>query len=318
MQAESTIISVAGKPVRVPSANVEDRHVIVTGRGLRMALFKSEDYADHAPITNLERFLTKLRAARLPADIFTFTQAIDQPEPLFPDVYHEPDNVAAIPLAAGYKHWWEELSQESRRNVRIAEKKGVKIEVVPFDDKLVRGIKGIYDETPIRQGRKFWHYGKDVETVRKDNASFVDRADFIAAYCEEDLIGFIKVVYVGKKASVMQILSKNATFAKRPANAMIAKAVELACAKGMDHLVYCKYEYGNKGNTSIAEFKRRNGFVQLNFPRYFVPLSLKGRMAIGCRLHKGLKHWIPTRLTRILLDLRTKAYERSVQAPKAA
>ena len=36
--------------------------------------------------------------------------------------------------------------------MRRAEKRGVVVREVPFDDDLVRGIVEIYDETPIRQG----------------------------------------------------------------------------------------------------------------------------------------------------------------------
>ena len=39
----------------------------------------------------------------------------------------------------------------------------------------VRGIHAIYNECPVRQGKPFWHYGKDLETVRKMNATFMER-----------------------------------------------------------------------------------------------------------------------------------------------
>ena len=34
---------------------------------------------------------------------------------------------------------------------------------VPFTDDFVHGIMDIYDETPVRQGRSFWHYKKSFE-----------------------------------------------------------------------------------------------------------------------------------------------------------
>jgi len=115
----------------------------------------------------------------------------------------------------------------------------------------------------------------------------------------------------------MQIQSKNAHFDKRPANAMIAKAVEVACQKGMQNLLYCKYTYGNKINCSIREFKRRNGFQQLNFPRYNIPLTNKGRIALKLGLHKGLRNLLPSGLMDFLLDIRSKLYEMRFGTGKA-
>ena len=74
------------------------------------------------------------------------------------------------------------MPQETRRNVRIAEKKDVVARVSPFDETLVRGIHGIYNETPLRQGKQFWHYGKDLETVKGENSSYLDRCTFLGAF----------------------------------------------------------------------------------------------------------------------------------------
>ena len=65
---------------------------------------------------------------------------------------------------------------------------------VPFDDVLVKGIWEIYNETPVRQGREFPHYGKDLETVHREEATFLDRSVFIGAFLQERLIGFVKLV----------------------------------------------------------------------------------------------------------------------------
>ena len=46
-------------------------------------------------------------------------------------------------------------------------------------------------------------------------------------------------------------------------NAMIARAMEVCHAKGMRYLVYSKFSFGNKKHDDMAEFKQRNGFVQL-------------------------------------------------------
>ena len=63
---------------------------------------------------------------------------------------------------------------------------------------------------PVRGGRRFWHFGKDVETVRRGLATYLDRSEFIGAYWNEELIGFIKMVYVDQLATLMHIISMNA------------------------------------------------------------------------------------------------------------
>ena len=40
-----------------------------------------------------------------------------------------------------------------------------------------RGISNVYNETPIRQGRKFWHYGKSFDQVKAANATYLDRSE---------------------------------------------------------------------------------------------------------------------------------------------
>src|SRR6202007_3187530 len=108
-----------------------------------------------------------------------------------------------------------------------AEKRGVNVKIAQFDDEFVRGIQGIYNESPVRQGRRFWHFGKNFETVKRENATYLDRSDFIGAYFNDELIGFIKIVYVDCIATLMQILAKEEHHDGRPMNALLAKAVEL-------------------------------------------------------------------------------------------
>ena len=263
MSTVQQTISVRGKAVRVPTACVNGQTVVVTGRSLRVARIHDVEFADGEAITDPSAFIKALAATGLRADILTFPQKIYEGEPKH-RLPFDWDNAAVAP-AGDYDRWWNELPQVVRKNVRRAAKRGVTVEVAAFDDALVHGIKGIYDETPIRQGRRFWHYGKDLETIRAENGSYLERAEFIGAYCEGELIGFVKFVRTGTVAVVMQILCKAAHYDKRPMNALIAKAMEVCHAKGVSHLVYSKFMYGNKTD-DMTEFKRRNGFVQMDFP----------------------------------------------------
>jgi hypothetical protein len=307
MKSKPVEISIRGKKVKVPSVSIDGREMIITGKWVKIAAVKDEEWVEDAAIADLESVIARFKEESLRPDLFTFAGKFTEANPVYS--YHsEWDNVAAIPITT-YADWWEKrLPQVSRKNVRRAQKRGVVVERAPFDDDLVQGITRIYNETPIRQGRRFWHYGKDFETVKRDNSSYLERSDFVVAYYQNEVIGFIKIVYVGKVARIMQILSMNRHFDKRPANAMIAKAVEVCCQRGASHFIYGKYVYGNKANSPVTEFKRRNGFEQILFPVYYIPLTAKGRVSLALKLHLGIRRLVPESLMNFLLAARAKVY----------
>jgi hypothetical protein len=59
-----------------------------------------------------------------------------------------------------------------------------------------------------------------------------------------------------------------------------------------------------------VEFKRRNGFEQLNFPRYYVPLTLKGKIFVALRLYRGVVGLLPGPVLNLLLKIRDRIYAR--------
>ncbi|MBV8216070.1 MAG: hypothetical protein JOZ08_22865 [Verrucomicrobia bacterium] len=302
-------IRIAGKTVYVPSAEIYDRTVVVTGNWLRIAAVKDEQLVQGEIIGDPKAFVARMRRSHLRADILTFAQKIPNTEPKYRYCLQW-DNWAATPTTS-FSDWWEKrLPQESRKNVRRAAKRGVIVKVVQFDDELVKGIQKIYDETPVRQGRRFWHFGKDFEAVKRENATYLDRSEFLGAYFKDELIGFVKIVYVDRIATLIQILAMNEHQDKRPINALLAKAVEVCESKGIACLLYGKYIYEGNADSALTEFKRRNGFEEITYPRYFLPLSLKGKIAIGLGLHKGLKSLIPSSAISYLRRLRSQFYDR--------
>ncbi len=60
----------------------------------------------------------------------------------------------------------------------------------------------------------------------------------------------------------------------------------------LPHLVY-----GYWGTSSLGDFKHNSGFIEMKVPRYFVPLTAKGRLALRLGLHKGWKAALPDRVT---------------------
>lgn len=313
-------ISVKGRLVRVPATRIEGHTIIATGGWLKIAEIFDEPWQLH-PVGDPAATVNALRNGSLRADIFTFSEKLPATRPQFPYALVW-DNVAAVSTAS-YEEWWEKLPQETRKNVRRAGKRGVEVRPAAFDDALVQGIKRIYDETPTRQGRRFWHYGKDLDAIKRENATYLDRSEFVGAFLNGELIGFLKMVYIGQTARIMQILSLNAHQDKRPMNALLAKAVEICAARGMSWFVYGQYIYGNNNDASIIEFKRRNGFERILLPKYYVPLTWKGAAAIKLGLHLGLRRLLPRKLENALLAwrarfLQTRMARQQVNDPEAA
>lgn len=283
---------------------IAGRAILANGKLVKVAAVRDEELVEGDVIPDPDAFISELKRSCLKADVFTFPQRIDEPTPKYP-YFFEWDNVA-VAFTNDFRTWWESLPQEARKNARRAAKRGLVVRVVPFEDEFVRGIKEIYDETPVRQGMRFWHFGKDFETVKMENGTYIDRSEFIGAYLDGELIGFIKLVYVDKSARILQILSKAAHYDKRPMNALIAKTVEVCSQKGISYLVYSKFTFGNKRTSPLREFKRRNGFREVLFPRYYVPLTLKGSLAMKLNLHRDVIAILPSGLIDVLLNIRSK------------
>lgn len=305
MDLKKDKVSIKGKSTAIDSININGKKIIVLGKILKIARVK-DDICDNG-INNPEVIVEKLRETKK-ADIFTFDQKLPNIEPKF-NFYFEWDNLAVIEIKS-FEYWWtKQIGNDARRRVRKAEKQGVATKTVPFSDEFVSGIKQIYDETPIRQRKAFWHYNKTFSEVKADNASFLERSDFIGAYLGDELIGFTKIIYIDCWAVLIQLISKLKYKDKGPANALVAKAVEICAEKGIRFLTYGAYIYGRKGADSLTDFKRHNGFVKIDYPRYYVPLTAKGKIALSCGFHKSIIEILPIYLVDILLKARTKYYQ---------
>ena len=143
--------------------------------------------------------------------------------------------------------------------VRRAEKSGINVIVVEPSQKFAEGVWKIYNETPIRQERAFSHYGESLEAVI-GNITAARKSTFIGAFLQEELVGFIQIVYGDKIAIIAQILSMQKHWDKAVNNALLAKAVEVCASKGEQWLMY-----GRIGNhPSLDKFKESNGFAKVS------------------------------------------------------
>lgn len=285
-----------------------DRELKISGRFVRIARLDGEKFRfvdDPKPI------LEFLKQSHARADIFTFIQRLTDTKPKF-TYSMEWDNLAAIPVSS-FENWWtKQLGFKARNKAKQAEKKGVVIREVPFSEDLVRGIWKIYNECPIRQGRRFPHYGKDFETTYREAATYLDSSIFVGAFIGEQLIGFIKLLVDENavQAGLLNIVSLISERDKAPTNALVAAAVKACASRSIPFLTYSNFSYGSKQRDTLSDFKERNGFQRVEVPRYYVPLTALGHAALRLGLHHQLSQRIPESLAVRLREVRENWYKR--------
>jgi hypothetical protein len=264
-----------------------------------------------------EEIVKELR--RKHVDIFTFLERrwccpIAEPSGTWT---RAEDNIAILKLK-NYDEWWKNIGKKTRNMIRKAEKAGIATHVATTNNELADGIWKIFNETPIRQGRGFPHYGVSLDTIKRNLKSFPD-STYIGAYLQRELAGFIHLIHGDHLTIISQLLSLQKHWDKSVNNALIAKAIEF-CAN--NHIEWVMY--GRMGNhPTLDSFKESNGFIKFSLTRYFLPLTSKGKLAIKLKLNKELKDSLPPSMKKALFPLynwasRTRARIRliSMQKPK--
>jgi hypothetical protein len=288
---------VKGQPTQLECVDIAGQTYAVKRGVVTMLSLEDEWYDD---VRDPEAVIALLKNSKgFRPDIFTFCQRLPETKPKFS---HQVawEEVAVLPVQS-FDHWWNAQIKGTTRNmVRKSQKAGVVVKEATYTDEFVKGMTDIFNESPIRQGRRFWHYGKSVEVVRKQFSRFLFREKLIGAYYQDELVGFAMLGNAGRFGDLGQIISKTKHRDKAINNALIAKAVELCETAQLPHLVYA---YWNE--TSLADFKRHSGFEKVRLPRYFVPLTARGKMAMKTGIHHGLKALLPTRAVTSLKSIRS-------------
>jgi hypothetical protein len=288
--------------------NIAGRELRVEGRLCRLARLDGDDFKF---LNDPESVLAEVRNAGLRIDLFSFFQGLPETSAKY-SYPLEWDNIAVLRVSTFEQWWTKQIGFKARNKAKQAEKKGVVVREVPFDDEFARGIWEIYNECPIRQERIFPHYGKSFEAVRDMSATFLDSSVFIGAFEGNKLIGFIKLTIDDNRtqAGIMHIISMLAHRDKAPTNALVAQAVRSCADRNIPHLVYAKFAYGKKVQSSLSDFKERNGFERVDLPRYYVPLTPLGRLALSLGLHRQITDRLPESFAAKLRDLRSAWYQR--------
>jgi hypothetical protein len=288
------------------------RIIRVQGRLLRIGSLDAEKFRF---LNNPESVVQDLLRSRTRIDVFTFLQQLPETKPRF-QYRMEWDNLAVVPVSS-FENWWnKQIGFKGRNKAKQAEKRGVVLREVPLDDELVRGIWEIFNECPVRQGKPFSHFGKDLETVRREVDTYLDSSIFIGAFLEGRLIGFAKLLCDESRtqAGLLNIVSMVAHRDKAPTNALIAESVRACAQRGIPYLAYSNFAYGKKQQDSLSDFKERNGFQRVDLPRYYIPLTRFGAAALSLGLHHKLVDRLPESLTAKLREYRNAWYNRKFQS----
>lgn len=286
--------------------NIDRKDIRIRGRLIRIACLDGDK---HEFPDDPDALVRELRSCGTRIDLFTFLQRIPDTAPRY-SYPIEWDNLAVLPVST-FDHWWnKQLRSYPRNRARQAEKKGVELREVAFSDALVEGICEIYNETPIRQGKRFRHYGMSFDRAREYASTFPDRSIFIGAFLGDKMIGFAKLVTDANRihACLIHILSLIKHKDKAPTNALIAQAVRSCATRGISYLVYEHFTYGKKQGDSLSHFKEVNGFRQMNLPRYYIPLTRLGQVGYKLGLHRRFAYYLPESIASALRELRSHWY----------
>ncbi len=137
------------------SVEVNGKKVIIEGAFPRIGRLEQEWYDD---VDDPESLINALCYTEHAPDILTFWQRLPDTQPKY--LYKMGlDRIAALPIRS-YSFWFDkQIDAAARNKVRKAAKKGIIVKPATFDDHFIEGMTSIFNETPVRQGRRYLHYG---------------------------------------------------------------------------------------------------------------------------------------------------------------
>lgn len=280
-------------------------------RGLARELMLRNEWIDE--VTDPDTLAKEIRNTSVPTDLLTFVQLPPNTVPKY-SYAMQWENLAVLEVTTYNKWLKKQVPRNTRKKVLKAERLGVVVRIEAFSDELAVGLVELFNETPVRRTDRYPYFGWDIDRVRQGWATELERSLWLVAYYREEMIGFIKLILGGRIARASGTLAKLAHRDKAVMNALIAKAVEVCAEKSIQFLIYGRFIYGRKGKDSLTVFKENNGFRRVDVPRYYIPLTLRGRIVLRLGLHQGLKAIIPGPALRLLIKLRTKRYQKLVKS----
>jgi hypothetical protein len=287
---------------------IDNTEISTTGKFFRIARLYHEwfEFLDEPAV-----LVEKMKERKPLSDLFTFVQEAHLPRPEFP--YHRETATASVLTIKSFDDWWDNLHFKARNKARKATKTGVEIHETELNDAFVKGVEKIYNESPLRQGRKFTHYGKDFNQIKDDLSSFTDKSIFTGAYFNGELIGFMKLFQGNGMMRTIHIIAMLAHRDKCVMDALIARAVKLCDEKGFAYL-----HYGDWASRGLGAFRTKYNFQPHDCPRYFVPLTVRGQFMLSFRLYRPLRERLPQSWVDRLTALRNHWNAMRYGTPRSA
>ena len=112
------------------------------------------------------------------------------------------------------------------------------------------------------------------------------------------------------QGGLMNIVSLVSHRDKAPTNALVASSVKACTERELQFLTYSRFSYGKKEVDSLSDFKERNGFQRIDVPRYYIPVSPIGKIALDLGLHHKLAERVPEGIAGRLREFREAWYRR--------
>jgi len=238
-------------------------------------------------------------------DLFTFVHRNflnDSADAMY-SFHKEVENYAIMRIVS-YSEWWSStIKKRERQSVKKAKKSGVTVKKVIINEDFLRGVQKIYNETPFREGRRYSGYGQSIQILEKKFGNIGD-SDILGAYLNSELIGLLWITFGDRAAMFRSFVSLLKYRDKCPNNALISEAVQRCAERNIRFLVY-----GDKYGfiPSLDRFREHQGFCKFPLPRYYVPLTTRGQLAIKLKAHRKLEYSLPLPIERVGLRLYNSA-----------
>jgi hypothetical protein len=232
-------------------------------------------------------------------DLFSFIQRTFCEESFDYPFRRDYENIAVMKIDS-FEVWWAKtIRKKERQSVKKAQKCGIEVRNVELNDAFFKGVQRIYNETQFREGRRYSGYGLSLEHLRGKFENVGD-SEMLGAYLDGQLIGILWLAFGDKAAMFRSFVSLVRERDKCPNNALIARAVRRCSERKIGFLVYGNH-YGFL--PSLDLFREHQGFRRVSVPRYYVPLSRAGQLALKFGIHRKLEYCLPRAVERAFLKL---------------
>jgi hypothetical protein len=305
METSRSFLVEKGKEIPIYKTNYNNIEIIIRGKFLKYAYPINNGMVEIFDPKNVIEYFDNMKNIRV--DYFQFMQKIPNSKAVF-KYYFVYDNLAAIPIES-YSQWWsKQINGKTRNMVRKSKKSGIEIKSVNFDKFFVENVHTIFNESPVRQGKKFWHFGKSIEVINRQLSVDSKSHTYLGAFYKNEMIGFAGIRRVDDIGFLGQIISMIKHRDKAPNNALIDHSVLFCEKNNINYLIYDKFDYGKGGSDTLKRFKKDNGFQKYELPKYFLPITSFGKFVCDHKLHLNFTDFIPQPLYNMLRTIRKKIY----------